>query len=62
MDSILYYTWEMFTGLETNAWWLMMVVFTLTCITFIWTNAKIRESISNIEKSLDEILEELLEE
>ena len=61
MDSVLYYTWEMFTSLETNAWWLMMCVFTFTCITFIWTNVKIRESIQNIEEILKDIMEELWE-
>ena len=62
MDSILYYTWEMFTSLETNAWWLMMVVFTFTCITFIATNVMIRKSIEKIVRDIADIMEELLEE
>lgn len=61
MDSILYLTWEMFTNLETNAWWLMMVVFTLTCITFIVTNVMMRKSIENIEKDINDILKELID-
>ena len=52
--EILYYAWEMFTGMEKNGWWLMMVVFTLTCITFIITNISIRQSIQKIEKILQE--------
>ena len=48
--DILYYTWELFTADEKNAWWLMMVVFAFTCITFIWTNAKMREHLSKLEK------------
>ena len=62
MNSVAYYPWEMFTSLETNAWWLMMCVFTFTCITFIWTNSKIRESISNIEELMEDILQELINE
>ena len=62
MNSIEYFTWEIFTSLEENAWWLMMVVFTLTCITFIWTNAKIRESIQGIEELLNDILKEIIDE
>tara|TARA_Y100000310_G_C20037719_1_gene514723 strand:+ start:289 stop:477 length:189 start_codon:yes stop_codon:yes gene_type:complete len=62
MDSILYYTWEMFTSLETNAWWLMMVVFTFTCITFIVTNVMIRKSIEKIEENIMHIMEEIFEE
>tara|TARA_B100001939_G_scaffold207690_1_gene178570 strand:+ start:631 stop:951 length:321 start_codon:yes stop_codon:yes gene_type:complete len=42
--ELLYYTWEIFTMDEKNAWWLMMVVFSVTCITFIYTNVKIRLS------------------
>jgi len=42
--ELLYYTWEIFTMDEKNAWWLMMVVFSVTCITFIYTNVKIRVS------------------
>ena len=42
--------WEMFTGSESNAWWLMMCVFTFTCITFIITNIAIRNDIHSIRK------------
>jgi len=58
--ELLYYTWEMFTSLETNAWWLMMVVFTFTCITFIVTNVMIRKSIERIENQLRDILNEIV--
>tara|TARA_R100001594_G_scaffold77504_1_gene112105 strand:+ start:154 stop:339 length:186 start_codon:yes stop_codon:yes gene_type:complete len=59
--ELLYYTWEMFTSLETNAWWLMMVVFTFTCITFIVTNVMIRKSIERIENQLRDILNEIVD-
>jgi hypothetical protein len=52
----------MFTSLETNAWWLMMVVFTFTCITFIVTNVMIRKSIEKIEENIMHIMEEIFEE
>ena len=60
--DILWYAWEMFTDLETNAWWLMMVIYTLTCITFIWTNSRIRDGIESINKSIKDILQELIDE
>jgi hypothetical protein len=60
--DVLWYAWEIFTDLETNAWWLMMVVYTLTCITFIWTNSKIRESIRNIDDTIRDILNEYVKE
>ena len=53
--EILYYTWELFTMDERNAWWLMMVVFAFTCITFIYTNVKMRvhlKKISQTQKTL----------
>ena len=59
--ELFYYTWEMFTSLETNAWWLMMVVFTFTCITFIVTNVMIRKSIERIENQLKDILNEIVD-
>ena len=34
-ESWEWLAWEMFTGSEANAWWLMMCVFTFTFITFI---------------------------
>jgi hypothetical protein len=49
-NSVEWYAWEIFTGLETNAWWLMMCVFTFTCITFIITNIAIRNDIHAIKK------------
>ena len=61
MDSVMYYAWEMFTSLETNAWWLMMCVFTFTCITFIVTNVMIRKSIENIEEMIKDIIEEMID-
>tara|TARA_R110002020_G_scaffold28130_4_gene89892 strand:+ start:173 stop:412 length:240 start_codon:yes stop_codon:yes gene_type:complete len=48
--DILYYTWELFTADEKNAWWLMMVVFACTCITFIYTNVKMRVHLEKIEE------------
>ena len=42
--------WEIFTDSENNAWWLMMCVFTFTCITFIITNIMIRDDIHAIKK------------
>ena len=47
--DLSYYTWELFTMDEKNAWWLMMVVFALTCITFIYTNVKMRVHLQKIE-------------
>ena len=49
-ETVEWYAWAMFTGLETNAWWLMMCVFTFTCITFIITNIMIRDDIHAIKK------------
>ena len=60
--DILWYAWSLFTDLETNAWWLMMVIYTLTCITFIWTNSRIRDGIESINKSIKDILQELIDE
>ena len=48
-ESWEWLAWEMFTGSEANAWWLMMCVFTFTCITFICTNITMRNSLKNIE-------------
>ena len=62
MNSVTYFAWEIFTSLEENAWWLMMVVFTLTCITFIWTNSKIRESLDEINENIDDICKEITRE
>ena len=44
---------------ERNAWWLMMVVFSITCITFIYTNVKIRVNMAKLEKKQDVILSAL---
>lgn len=41
---------------ERNAWWLMMVVFSVTCITFIYTNVKIRVNMAKLEKKQNVIL------
>lgn len=60
--DILWYAWEMFTDLETNAWWLMMVIYTLTCITFIWTNSRIRDGIESLNEGMRDILQELIDE
>ena len=60
--DILWYSWSIFTDLETNAWWLMMVIYTLTCVTFIWTNSRIRDGIESINKSIKDILQELIDE
>ena len=57
--ELLYYTWEIFTMDERNAWWLMMVVFSVTCITFIYTNVKIRVKMAKLEKKQDAILSAL---
>ena len=57
--ELLYYTWEIFTMDERNAWWLMMVVFSITCITFIYTNVKIRVNMAKLEKKQDVILSAL---
>ena len=57
--ELLYYTWEIFTMDERNAWWLMMVVFSITCITFIYTNVKIRVKMAKLEKKQDAILSAL---
>jgi len=57
--ELLYYTWEIFTMDERNAWWLMMVVFSVTCITFIYTNVKIRVNMAKLEKKQDVILSAL---
>lgn len=57
--ELLYYTWEIFTMDERNAWWLMMVVFSVTCITFIYTNVKIRVKMAKLEKKQDVILSAL---
>ena len=54
--ELLYYTWEIFTMDERNAWWLMMVVFSVTCITFIYTNVKIRVNMAKLEKKQNVIL------
>lgn len=62
MNSVAYYAWEIFTSLETNAWWLMMIVFTFTCITFIWTNSKIREAIQDINENIEDIARDLADE
>lgn len=51
-ESIEWFTWEIFTSMETNAWWLMMCVFTFTCITFICTNVAIRTSLDRLERHL----------
>ena len=48
--ELLYYTWELFTMDERNAWWLMMIVFACTCITFIYTNVKMRVHLQKIEE------------
>ena len=48
--TIEWYAWEMFTASETNAWWLMMCVFAITCITFIITNISIRKGIRDIKE------------
>ena len=61
VNSVTYYAWEIFTSLETNAWWLMMCVFTATCITFIVTNVMIRKSIENIEQMIKDIMEEMFD-
>lgn len=53
--ELLYYTWKIFTMDEKNAWWLMMVVFSVTCITFIYTNVKIRLSQETQRARLKEI-------
>mgnify|MGYP003112817565 CR=1 FL=1 len=37
-NEVKWIAWEMFTGSEANAWWLMMCVFTVTCITLIIGN------------------------
>ena len=57
--ELLYYTWEIFTMDERNAWWLMMVVFSVTCITFIYTNVKIRVNMAKLEKKQNVILSAL---
>ena len=57
--DLSYYTWELFTMDERNAWWLMMVVFSVTCITFIYTNVKIRVKMAKLEKKQDVILSAL---
>ena len=57
--ELLYYTWEIFPMDERNAWWLMMVVFSVTCITFIYTNVKIRVKMAKLEKKQDVILSAL---
>ena len=54
--ELLYYTWELFTADEKNAWGLMMVVFACTCITFIYTNVCSRIHLQKIEKKQDIIL------
>ena len=61
VNSVTYYAWEICTSLETNAWWLMMCVFTATCITFIVTNVMIRKSIENIEQMIKDIMEEMFD-
>jgi len=60
--DILWYAWSLFTDLETNAWWLMMVIYTLTCITFIWTNSRIRAGIESLNENMRDILQELTDE
>ncbi len=60
--DILWYAWSLFTDLETNAWWLMMVIYTLTCITFIWTNSRIRDGIESLNENMRDILQELTDE
>lgn len=60
--DILWYAWSLFTDLETNAWWLMMVIYTLTCITFIWTNSRIRDGIESLNENMRDILQELIDE
>ena len=57
--ELLYYTWEIFTMDERNAWWLMIVVFSVTCITLIYTNVKIRVNMAKLEKKQDVILSAL---
>ncbi len=51
-NKVLWYAWELLTAPESNAWFLMMFVFTFTCITFIITNIAIRDSIENIQSHL----------
>ena len=57
--ELLYYTWEIFTMDERNAWWLMMVVFSVNCMTLIYTNVKIRVKMAKLEKKQDVILSAL---
>ena len=57
--ELLYYTWEIFKIDERNAWWQMMVLFSVTCITFIYTNVKIRVKMAKLEKKQDVILSAL---
>tara|TARA_Y100001973_G_C5200262_1_gene337134 strand:- start:1378 stop:1617 length:240 start_codon:yes stop_codon:yes gene_type:complete len=57
--EMLYYTWEMFTMDEKNAWWLMMVVFAITCITFIYTNVKMRVHLQKVEEKQDIVMASL---
>ena len=49
-ESIEYLTWEFFTSTEPNDWFLMMMVFSITCITFIITNMNIRSGINEIKE------------
>ena len=54
--ELLYYTWELFTMDERNAWWLMMIVFACTCINFIYTNVKMRVHLERISKTQKTLL------
>tara|TARA_Y100001951_G_scaffold100451_1_gene103872 strand:+ start:450 stop:671 length:222 start_codon:yes stop_codon:yes gene_type:complete len=51
-ETVQWYAWEILTGSEANAWFLMMAVFTFTCLTFIATNIGIRSGIHRIQKHL----------
>jgi MFS-type transporter involved in bile tolerance (Atg22 family) len=44
---------------EKNAWWLMMVVFAITCITFIYTNVKMRVHLQKVEEKQDIVMASL---
>jgi hypothetical protein len=49
-ETVEWYAWEILTSSEANAWFLMMCVFAITCITFIITNMNIRDDIHDIKK------------
>ena len=62
---MMYEVWSYFVADEVNAWWLMMVVFTATCITFIYNNSKIRQSLYYLRSQMDRwnvILDEVEED